>query len=549
MRQGYHGRWVRGKRGALAAGCASGALWAMAYPQPGWWFLAWLAWLPLLAWIRAAAPTWQAAACAGGLAGTLVFSKVFSFLAYTAEQMSGLPQWSGWLIVLVHGLAMAVHPALAAGVLAWVVRQGRCSGTAAVLGAAALVTVSEAVLPWLFPLYLGNAMYDSVVWMQAADVAGPSAVTFLAVTVSALLTEVLCVSRARWRWIAATAALLLAWWGYGVLRVDQIGRTAVTGYWTAVVVQHNPSIAEKRSRDPRVRIAMLDRLEGLTRRAAREGHLRDADAVVWAEGALPFYWVVDAVPAPPGSGGATRARPHILQAKQRVQTLQASLGVPLLSGAQRHTTAMWSDGGRNSAVLIEGGRERWRYDKRLLLAFGEYLPGARWLPWLRAAVPGVSDFEAGSASGRVAMGSATVLVNICYEALFASWLRAEAGDAAVMVNLTNDIWFGPPPASELHLMVQQARAVELRRPLLRATVSGVTAWVDPTGRIHDRTQSASEAVLRVTVPLQAATSPYRWWGDLPLWLLTAAVAIWLMRLWLDKRRDAWPNTPPSNVRN
>ncbi len=539
MADGYHGTAWDGKYGALVAGLASGALMALAYPAPGWWPLAWVAWSPLLLWIGGTRPRWPRAALAAALAGTLAFARVFGFLAYTAEQMAGLPPWAGWLVVVGHAGLMALHPACAAAGLAWCHGKVALRGGRAIVVAVVLVSVAEFALPWLFPLYLGNAFYDAPLWIQLADVVGIVGVTAAATAVSALLAEAVLDPQRRRRWLVAAAAVLGAWSAYGGLRMAQLDAAPAARTWAAVMVQHNPTVAEKRSHDPKLRSGMLDRLEHLTRKAAADGQLRSAAAVIWAEGALPFFWVVDPVPAVRPM--STRARPHILAAKKRVQDLQHALGVPLLAGTQRRTTAMWTDGGRNSAVLLQGGQAQWVYDKQILLAFGEYLPGSQWFPWLRGKVPGVSDFEAGDQSGLVWLGGARVLVHICYEALFSGFLRRQAQDAEVLVNLTNDVWFGPPPAGELHLMVQQARAVELRRPLLRSTVSGITAWIDDLGRIRSRTRTASEAVVRAEVELRRGHSAYRWWGDVPMWLLTAMVAAGWVWLRVDSKRRAWPN--------
>jgi apolipoprotein N-acyltransferase len=133
-------------------------------------------------------------------------------------------------------------------------------------------------------------------------------------------------------------------------------------------------------------------------------------------------------------------------------------------------------------------------------------------------VPGVT-------SGLVEVDGVRLLVNICYEALFGDFLRTEGKTADVLVNLTNDVWFGPPPAGELHLMVQQARPIELRRPLLRSTTTGVSACFDANGRILQRTPSFQEATLRCDAQVKDLDSPYRWWGDLPMWGLTLAAAV------------------------
>jgi apolipoprotein N-acyltransferase len=95
-------------------------------------------------------------------------------------------------------------------------------------------------------------------------------------------------------------------------------------------------------------------------------------------------------------------------------------------------------------------------------------------------------------------------------------------------------------------MVQSARAVELRRPMLRATVTGISAMIEANGQIRGETATFQPAMLKAALPLVEMGSPYRWWGDGPLWLLSVGVIAALFRqMLMDKRARAWPNTQPS----
>ncbi len=556
MSQGYHEQAEarKSQRRSLAigllAGLVGGAMGWLVYPEPGWWPLAWLMYVPLLAWIQWARPGWRAALLTGWLAGVVLHAGVFAFLAYTMREMSGLPAPIGWSIVAVHALAMGLHQGLFAAAVAATQRLAVGPGRRA-LQLAALFAVVEFALPWMFRWYLGNAFYRAPQWIQLADVFGVIGVSAAAVAVSWLLAVLLVGRGQRRRAAVALVVLLGSWAGYGEVRLRQLGaqqeEAAKSGQlWTALAVQHNATLVEKRSSETAVRLGMLQRLEDLTRAAKASAVGQGVDAVVWAEGAFPFQWGPDDV-GPQAAKVATRAGAAQLAAKARVWQLSKDLGVPLLLGTLRRVDLQWRQPARNGSVLMQDGQPKWTYDKQILLPFGEYLPGSDMFPQIKGAIAGISDFDGGTTSGLVGIGGATVLVNICYEALFAGFLRGEAVPGAqVLVNLTNDLWFGAERAPELHLMVQSARAVELRRPMLRATVTGISAWVGADGVIRGETPVFQSAVLRADVPLVEADSPYRRWGDLPLWLLTAWVLGWLIRtLLVDKRAAAWPNTQPS----
>lgn len=556
MSQGYHeqagtrkspGRspWV----GPLA-GLTCGVIGWLVYPTPGWWPLAWLMYVPLLAWMQWERRNWRSALLSGWLAGVVLHAGVFAFLADTMLEMSGLPPPVGWSIVALHALAMGLHQGIFAAAVAATQRSRVGPGLRA-LQVGALFMVVEFALPWMFRWYLGNAFFRAPLWIQPAELLGVIGVSGLTAAASWLIA-VLLVGRGQRRHAALALLLLLgSWAGYGALRLGHLHTAqeearAGGRVWTALAVQHNASLVEKRSSETAVRLGMLQRLEDLTREAKSSPLWPGVDAVVWAEGAFPFQWGPDDVAAA-APKVPTKASAAQLAAKARVWQLSKELGVPLLLGTLRRVDLLWRQPARNGSVLMEAGRPKWTYDKRILLPFGEYLPGSDVFPQLKGAIQGISDFDSGTNSGLVDVGGAKALVNICYEALFAGFMRREAlPGAQLLVNLTNDLWFGNGRAPELHLMVQSARAVELRRPMLRATVTGITAWIGADGAIHGDTPVFQTAVLRAELPLVQAESPYRWWGDLPLWLLTALAMAWLARtLLVDKRPEAWPNTQPS----
>jgi apolipoprotein N-acyltransferase len=441
------------------------------------------------------------------------------------QAMSGFPWVLAVAVHLLFSVAMGVHQAL----FAWLVRRTQPVAQRApwhaigwALALATLYAAIEFVVPYLFPWFLGNAFYTTGVWIQAADVLGIAGVSLLAMACNVLIALGLVDARLRKPATMALAVLLVAWSGYGFLRLHQIEGVTPRRIFRAVLVQADATLQEKLGAG-RARLPMLDRHEQMTRALDR----RDVDLIVWPEGSLPFFWIVDHV-GPDGApeGTRTKANPLLVQAKRRTLDLVKFLDRPLLFGSLRRLDRLWEQEARNSAFLVRPDGQEWVYDKRILLPFGEYLPGSTLIPALKESIPGVSHMDSGTTSGLIDVAGTRLLVNICYEALFPAFLRAEGSDADVIANLTNDIWFGPLPAPELHLMVQQARAVELRRPLLRSTVTGITAMVDALGVIQGRTTLHEQAVRRFDVPVRDLASPYRLWGDAPMWLLTLLAAAW-----------------------
>jgi apolipoprotein N-acyltransferase len=189
--------------------------------------------------------------------------------------------------------------------------------------------------------------------------------------------------------------------------------------------------------------------------------------VVWPETAMPFYFQ---------DGDALTAA---------VVRFAADNGVPLLTGAPAYTRDADGYTLYNRVYLIPpDGAAPTFYDKTHLVPFGEYIPFGDHLPFLSKLVHGVGDFKAGHNAAPLRYGDLALGVLICYEAIFPELAQAdvEAG-ANILVNVSNDAWFGRSSAPLQHLDLAALRAVEQGRFLVRATNTGISAVIDPKGRI------------------------------------------------------------------
>ncbi len=508
---------------------ASAVLSALAFEPFGLWPLALVAWVPLLHWLAVAKPTAKQAFQAGWVAGTLLHVVFYWWLVHTMQAMSGFPWILALLLHAIFAAAMGVHQGLALWLVRGLVATAPATPLRATGRALAIGTIwacVEFAVPYLFPWYQGNALFRVPILSQTADIVGIPGVSMLCLAIASLVAQALAVRPVRWPLLAPVALILAAWLGYGAWRIAAVDVAPVQKTLRTLVVQGNATLQEKLSEGAK-RLPMLARPERLT----RAEDLRDIDVVIWPEGTLPFFWVEDPVgDTAPGKPDTPTRAPQILRdVKWRVLQLEKAIQRPLLTGSLRRPEMLWKEEARNSALLFRPDGSLQYYDKKILLPFGEYLPGTSLIPALKESIPGVSHMDPGVLSGRMDVAGVKLLVNICYEALYPAFLRAEGPDAEVLVNLTNDIWFGPDPAPSDHLMVQTARPIELRRPLVRSTATGITVFVDAAGRMHEPTDLNVEAVRRWQVPVKDLQSPYRLWGDAPMWLLTAAVvaaALW-----------------------
>lgn len=173
----------------------------------------------------------------------------------------------------------------------------------------------------------------------------------------------------------------------------------------------------------------------------------------------------------------------------------------------------------NSSLLVDGeGAVLGRYDKNYLLLFGEYLPFADTFPFLRKWLPEAGSFTPGNDVAVLSIGAARLGVLVCYEGIIPSFTRKVAQkDPNLLVNLTNDAWFGKNEEPYLHMQLAAFRAVEHRRFFIRSTNTGVSVAVDPVGRILHQTSLEDAESFTTDAALLDEVTTYRRFGDLFAW--------------------------------
>jgi apolipoprotein N-acyltransferase len=492
------------RRAAAALAAAGGVLHFLGFVGFGLWPLA----------LVCLAPLWLAVEGTRRLRGAAAAGFVFGVVSY-----AGGYAWM-WRIVdvflagdVVLGAALwtldaswfGLRYALYAVLYALMRRRG---WPLALAGVPTLVVV-EWLYPMLFPVHLGHALAEHLLFVQVSDLGGPLLLTALVALVNAAACEA-------WRWrrpgarpVATWAAALLALAltaAYGRLRVEQIDRLAAAAPALRVgLVQGNLGIQEKGRDARRDHQRYLEETRALLAGGA-------VDLIVWPEtvyarglrGPLPI------------SG----------------EPIRAGLGVPLLFGG----AFVRGDGGPrrayNAALLIDGdGVIRTAYEKNLLIPFTEYVPLGDLLPGLAARFASAAHFAAASATPALVLGAWRIATPICYEAVRPAFVRrmVREGDANLLVTLANDAWFGDSQEPWLHLQMARLRAVEQRRYLVRATNTGISAVVDANGRIVARGGLLQVDSLRATVARLDAPTLYARAGDWPGWLAALAVATCLAR--------------------
>ena len=490
---------------AYAWATLGGAVYFLGWAGFGYWPLALVALVPLWraleisrdrSWRRALGVSWVygLVMIAGGYHWLIEFFEVFSGYGLILSIVF-------WLVFSAFiGAQYAIY-----GLVYFVVRRRRWS---VALSAIPAFVVMEWAFPKLFPVYLANSFNQLPAFVQIADLGGPLLVTAVAVLINVAIFEA-------WRWLSGARSAPVALWGttvlcvaltlgYGWIRIPQVEATiAESPPFRLGIVQVNMGIFEKRA----------DAREGHRRHLEQSWQLleeQELDLIVWPEsaymGTLPRELPLSGAP------------------------VSAGLPTPVLFGGLSTEVV---DGERqlyNSAFLIEeDGLIRSIYDKTYLLMFGEYLPFGETFPILYELSPNSGRFQEGEHVRALELGEWRISAPICYEDVLPSFTRrmVREADPHLLVNITNDSWFGDTQEPWIHLVLAQFRAIEHRRYLVRATNSGISAVIDPLGRIVAKTQAFKRENLSYEVRMMQGDTLYTRFGDWPGWLSLLGLA-WML---------------------
>jgi apolipoprotein N-acyltransferase len=502
-------------RGALAL--ASAAACVLAAPPFDAWPLALVCWALLVVAVDGVGLS--AALALGLLQGIATTLGTQGWIFTGLRESAAL----GWVAAAVGTALFALGQGMRSAMLAGLLTIGRARGwSPAALLPVVLVSV-ELVHPMLFPWFTGILVHSRPALLQLAEWGGPLAVSAWLALVNGFVAEALLRRGAApvLRAIAGAAITLALVSTLGALRIAQVERTQ-RGARTLRVGVLQPDLDKRPGAkgDPvlTLRPESLELLEADP----------EIDLLIWPETSLQY---------PTRAGRLARFfRDHVLRDRRKgVRAEQIS--VPILVGM----VLKESEASRptNSAVLADAdGRVLGIYDKQHLFPVGERAPFADWLPWMNGVLPPVTAFTTARQPAALELGDHRLLVSICYEDILHRSFRdaVHLQKPGLLINLTSDSWFDGSGASSLHFALARLRAVEHRRFLVRATNDGITAAVDPTGRVHWQLPPGDRARGATEVTISTGTTLYTRVGDAP-WLF-ALVACGLMS-WLGPSRFSW----------
>jgi apolipoprotein N-acyltransferase len=459
----------------LGAATLSGSMLFLACPKFDLWLLAWIALTPLLYVIAHASSTRRAAffawwaALIGNVGG-------FYWMVATIERFGHLPL----IVAALLFFAFCAYQAVRFLLFGWVVRSIRERTHLPMSLLAPVVMVScELLVPFIFPYYLALTQAWHPVIIQSAELTGPLGITALLLMANGAISDLVIEGRRRGVSATASAIMLVIAIGYGYVRINRIVAERMSAPKIKVgIVQ--PNIANDQVEEN----SYLAAPRTLTEIQLRSVELEQAgaDLIVWPE--TGYSTLI--------SRSTTEDLP--LSHPQRIR---AGFTTPLILGVVTYDES-YNDGVRqyNTALMLDReGKFTGRYDKNFLLAFGEYMPGAETFPGLKNLLPAAGRFTPGADvtvfSFRTTDGRQwRIGPMICLEDIVPSLGRKLAArHPHLLVNITDDSWFGNTSEPWQHLALSVFRAVELRTEMVRAVNPGVSAYIDATGRVYAKTYS------------------------------------------------------------
>ena len=476
------------------------------FPLLNWHLLVWVAGAPLLVALVREARLGRAFLL-GYYAGAVYLAGTCHWFVDVVELHGGVAPILAWGILLLFVLVFAAFFGVFGLVEAWAARGSPSMGLVLSPFLWVAMEIGRTYLITGFPWNLLGYAVQADGLRQVASLTAVYGLSFLAVTTSALVAWVWLEPRRVWARIATLcwcALLILSNWLATPAALPR-------GTRVAHLLQPNVPMDEASGRKwaPWQNPVPLQNLVAMSLASVeREGQSSSTPLIIWPENPAPFYFERDPV---------FRGAVERMAREAKSYAIVGSVNYADAAATQPKNTAM---------VLDPEGRVLLAYDKIHLVPFGEYVP---W--WAFPGLVGKITHEAGmfvpGSSYQTARTSDGGLgLFICYEAIFPQLVRGLVpGGPGVLVNISNDAWFGDTAAAFQHLNMARMRAIENGRYILRATNDGITCVIDPYGRVLDRLPRHQALIMTTRFDYLASRTFYSAQGDVFAWACVAIAAL------------------------
>jgi apolipoprotein N-acyltransferase len=504
---------------AIFLSALSGLLLSAGFPKPAMFYLAWVSLVPLLYAVQR--KTGKQAFALGYICGLLHSCTCLFWIYHAIYHYGGFSTAVSLLVLLLLCCVMAVYPAL----FALLAQKCEFRPLLYVFGLPCAWVALEwarafaiSGFPWA---NLGYTQTPLNPLIQIADITGVYGLSWLVVFGNTVIYGFIR-NFCRRSGVAVLSVCIVCALLYGFWRCEQVrGLQNLTVALNVGVIQGN--IAQNQKWDPAFEAETINTYSSLSLECVKKEPL--PDILVWPESAMPFFYGLDDDLSP------------------KVDSIVRQAGKPLLFGSIGAVRVEGKARLLNRAYLLDkDATVIGAYAKQHLVPFGEYVPWSNILFFVRHIAAGSVDFMPGTHSGPVLFEGPPLGVLICYEVVFPQIARATVRRGAqVLINITNDAWYGDTGGPYQHLEIARWRAIEFRVPLVRAANTGISAVFDATGQECARLALNTRGFLTCGVHPMSYLSFYAKYGDLFAWFCVFvtfyAIIFEIVRIRIKRRRS------------
>ena len=495
----------------------SSGLQILIFPKPGLFFLAWVAMLPLLYGLlrgrggegelvdsegRSLRPfTLMQGFTIAWVCGVIWYAGTCYWIYPVMHGYGGLPVLAATLITAGYCLIMGMHHG-AFGLFVVLMARRSALGNRLPLFMAPFFWVAIEFfrdrvtgVPWQ---PLGGSQVNNIPFAAISQLTGVYGLSFAVMLVNcAFAAALLLVGRRRVNLLISAAAAAIAL-QMGVFA----GAPAFPTNREATLVQPNVAVPPRGQVTAEFFNQTLDELKQLAESNRSNTAAADPGLIVWPESPAPFYV------------GEPRFHQQLAAVAQEANSYIVVGSTTETAGPEAGQVSLY-----NSALVVDTqGRTLGRYDKIHLVPFGEFIPMQRWLFFASKLTREVGDFARGTERRAFDLNGVKAGVFICYESIFPNEVRQfTANGAQVLINISDDAWYGETAAPFQHLDMARMRAIENHRWILLATNNGVTSVIDPVGRIVKKSERNVRTTLIAPFAAQTEVTFYSRYGDIFAW--------------------------------
>jgi len=487
----------------------SGLLLFLAFPDAELWVIAFVAMVPWLMSMESMSE--KSAFYSGLITGFIWFAGLLYWIVPTLDNYGGLNPAASVSILGVLCFYLSLYTA----VFAFLLKKIHLPSWARPLFAGCLWAGLEFIKAHAFTGFpwgeLGYTQYRNLPFIQIADIAGVYGVSFVIAGVNCAAAQLLCRFKKNYGPecsgpVMTAAVLVTCTIVYGYSKINIVEKQMKTSSRiSTMVVQGN--ISQDMKWSSKFKTQTVEKYIKLTGDGVKLSH---ADLVIWPETALPFYYGVDTKPS-------NRVDQCIRESKTNFL-----VGTPAFESCKNGILYYNRACMINRFSIVTGN-----YDKTHLVPFGEYVPFGRYMKFLGKLTTQAGDFSPGPESfNPLKFNNHKTGVLICFEIVFPH-ISSEfvKNGADILTTITNDAWFGTTSAPDQHFSIAVFRAIENRRSVARAANTGISGFIDPTGKILARSSLFCAETLECKLPAMTGISFYTRHGD--LFALGTLVAICL----------------------